>query len=282
MRLITHLAEFHAYRRELAPHLSIGLVPTMGALHAGHASLVERSVKENDISIVSIFVNPTQFGPHEDFERYPRNLDADCAYLATLGVDVVFAPLAADIYPQKDTFIQFRIRQLADKLCAVSRPRHMEGVVQVVSILFHLTRPDKAYFGLKDFQQFTVLQHMVKELHFPLEVVGCPIVREVGGLAMSSRNVYLNHNEREQALSLSTTLRTLRSKHQTFDSVTAMKQWVQKELARFDLVRLDYFEVLDPDTLLEIQDFDAETRMHAFIAAYLGQTRLIDNLALTY
>jgi pantoate--beta-alanine ligase len=210
MEIIQNIPALRTFRRNLNPQTSVGLVPTMGALHAGHASLVKNAVKDNDITIVSIFVNPTQFGPNEDFEKYPRSLEKDAAMLADLGVDIIFAPSTNDIYPAQSQFY-FQIKSLDQKLCGASRPGHMNGVVQVVSMLFHLVQPTHAYFGLKDYQQCRIIQTLVEELHFPLEVVPCAIIREEDGLAMSSRNVYMSAEERQQALFLSQTLNGIRS-----------------------------------------------------------------------
>ena len=280
MQLIPSLPDFQAARQALSPTLRIGLVPTMGALHEGHASLVRRSVGENDFTIVTIFVNPTQFGPQEDFSRYPRTLEADASLLAGLGADLVFAPRVDDIYPRQ-SHISFSIRQLDAVLCGASRPGHMNGVLQIVAILFHLTRPQRAYFGRKDYQQFLIIQQMVTDLHFPLEVVPCPIVREADGLAMSSRNVYLNPEERKQALFLSQTLRQLRQQRERFDSIAGMRRYVRQALKAYPLVRLDYFEVMDGHTLQPAKSLHPQSHPHAFLAAYLGRTRLIDNLPLS-
>jgi pantoate--beta-alanine ligase len=280
MQLITSLPDFRAIRQALSPTLRIGLVPTMGALHEGHASLVRRSVEENDFTIVTIFVNPTQFGPQEDFSRYPRTLEADASLLAALGADLVFAPNVADIYPGQ-SHISFNIRQLDAGLCGASRPGHMNGVLQIVAILFHLTQPHRAYFGRKDYQQFLIIQQMVTDLHFPLEVIPCPILREADGLAMSSRNVYLNPEERKQALFLSQTLRYFRQQREHFDSVAAMRRYLQQTLRKYPLVRLDYFAVMDGRTLQPVESLDPAAHPHAFLAAYLGRTRLIDNLPLS-
>lgn len=277
MQLVQHLTEFKQIRKELPLHARIGLVPTMGALHQGHASLVKRSVLENDFTIVSIFVNPTQFGPNEDFSQYPRDLNKDAKLLKSLEVDLIFAPNVDDIYPSKGYFY-FEINELANKLCGKSRPGHMNGVVQVVSILFHICQPTHAYFGLKDYQQCTILQHLVKELHFPLEIVPCPIVRESDGLAMSSRNVYLSEEERVQALFLSKTLQLVKEQFDSFQSIPEIQTLVQKQLENYPLVKLDYFEILHGENLENISDLQNDGPVHGFVAAFLGKTRLIDNL----
>lgn len=253
----------------------------MGALHEGHASLARQSVAENDYTIVSIFVNPTQFGPNEDLDRYPRDMEGDAELLRSLGVDMIFAPDSDAVYPKPPSQIMFGIRDLDKRLCGSSRPGHMNGVVQVVSILFHIVQPSHAYFGLKDYQQCLIIQQMVSELHFPVEVVPCEIVREADGLAMSSRNLYLSPEHRKQALFLNQTLSHIYSHREQWTEVAQVQAWVQDQLADYPLVELDYFEILDGDTLLPIQQLtDADTPV-AFIAAYLGKTRIIDNRILT-
>ncbi|MEO0472510.1 MAG: pantoate--beta-alanine ligase, partial [Bacteroidota bacterium] len=235
---------------------------------------------ENDLTVASIFVNPTQFGPDEDFSSYPRTMEKDAALLGDLGVDVIFAPQTTEIYPDPPQQIIFDIRDLDKKLCGVSRPGHMNGVVQVVSILFNIVQPHFAYFGLKDYQQCLIIQQLVKELHFPVQVVPCPIVREEDGLAMSSRNLYLTESERPQAVFLSKTLQAVKEKLDSFGSVSAAHRFVQEEVEKYPLVRLDYFEILDGENLREIDDPSSIAKPHGFMAAFLGKSRLIDNLAL--
>ncbi|MEM7372538.1 MAG: pantoate--beta-alanine ligase [Bacteroidota bacterium] len=279
MKILSDIQAYRAWRKQQSHHTRIGLVPTMGALHEGHASLVKRSAQENDLTVVSIFVNPTQFGPNEDFETYPRNLTSDAQMLEALGVDVVFAPEVSTIYPAGVSQIQFHIRDIDKKLCGASRPGHMNGVVQVVSILFHLIQPTHAYFGLKDYQQCLILQHLVRELHFPLEIVPCPIIREKDGLALSSRNAYLTSEERQQALFLSRMLNAVHLKKEEFGGVEDARLFVQESLKNYPLIRLDYFDILNGETLADISDLSPASHPHAFIAAYVGTTRLIDNLA---
>lgn len=280
MQLYSQIDALRHMRQGLPSGTRIGLVPTMGALHQGHAALIQRAVAENDFTIVSIFVNPTQFGPQEDLSRYPRDLQGDQQLIESLGADAIFAPITTDIYPHQARFY-FEIRDLADKLCGASRPGHMNGVVQIVSILFHLCQPTHAYFGLKDYQQFVIIQRLVEELHFPLEVVPCPIVREADGLAMSSRNVYLSPEERQQAVGLSRVLQHLRAERATLPSVEAARQLGQELLQAYPLVQLDYLEILDGRTLAPLPNLPEARHPHAFIAAFLGKTRLIDNLALS-
>lgn len=280
MKICSDLPTFHTERQHILPTLTIGHVPTMGALHEGHASLVRQSVQENDLTIASIFVNPTQFGPNEDYTRYPRTLEEDSELLASLGVDIIFAPKTSEIYQDRQSQFTFQIRDLDKKLCGASRPGHMNGVAQVVTILFHIVQPTRAYFGLKDYQQCLILQRMVKELHFPLTIVPCPIIREPDGLALSSRNIFLSPEERKQALFLSQTLQTIQKKRNDFSSIEQVKDFVSQQQTDFPLVRLDYFEVLHGHTLAEIEDLSPQNMPVAFIAAFLGKTRLIDNLKL--
>jgi len=252
----------------------------MGALHEGHARLIQMSVEQNTHTIVSIFVNPTQFGPGEDYEQYPRTWESDLQLLENLNVDAVFSPDTRDIYAPNQ-YIGFTIRNLNDRLEGISRPGHMEGVLQIVSILFHLVQPDRAYFGLKDYQQYLLVSKLVKELHFPVEIVPCPIIRERDGLAMSSRNVYLSRDERIQAVALYEVLRAVKEKASVVQEPVVLKKYAQELLNQYPLVRLDYFEILDGSTLEEINVLTPDHNPHAFIAAYLEHTRLIDNMALS-
>lgn len=253
----------------------------MGALHQGHASLMRQSVSENELSVLSIFVNPTQFAPGEDLATYPRTLEADIALAESLGMDVVFAPKASDVYPTPPSQINFNIRDLDKVMEGESRPTHMNGVVQVVSILFNIIQPGKAYFGLKDFQQQLIIKTLVKELHFPIEIVACPIVREEDGLAMSSRNRYLSKTERKQALYLFDSLTYLKENIHDFDSVEDAVAFVHDNGGKFPIAKLDYFHIRNADTLEKVSSLAAENKPHAFMAAFLGKTRLIDNLSLT-
>ncbi|MEM7654685.1 MAG: pantoate--beta-alanine ligase [Bacteroidota bacterium] len=281
MQVFQTIHHFHAWRNSQSPTLQIGLVPTMGALHEGHLSLVHQSVQAADLTVVTIFVNPTQFGPNEDLDKYPRQLDQDLELLKAAGVDVVLAPDVREVYADPAHLqISFQIKSLDKVLCGASRPGHMNGVLQVVSILFHLVRPQLAFFGAKDYQQFLLIRQMVRELHFPLEVIPCPIVREKDGLAMSSRNVYLGEEERKQALALYRSLQLSLRLSQEGASPMQVRNLVLQGLEAFPLVRLDYFELLSGETLEPIEDLFPTSYPHAFIAAYLGKTRLIDNLAL--
>lgn len=281
MELITDLAQLNRQRAQWQG--SIGLVPTMGALHDGHANLVRRSVAENDHTVVSVFVNPTQFAPHEDFENYPRNLVQDEAMLQELGVDAVFAPRAADIYPSPDNqnYLSFHIQHLDQVLCARSRSGHMNGVLQIVSILFHLVQPYRAYFGLKDYQQLLLLRTLVRELHFPLQVIPCTLVREPDGLAMSSRNVNLSPENRVQAGILSQMLAQLKLRRAYWGTIDEALAFGRDMLSsQSPDARLDYLEILRGQDLQPPASLTSPEYPVAFVAAWFGDTRLIDNIPL--
>jgi pantoate--beta-alanine ligase len=278
MTILPDIASLRSHRQGWLGR--IGLVPTMGALHEGHASLVRQSVADNDHTVVSIFVNPTQFGPTEDFEQYPRTMAEDQAMLAELGVDAIFAPTVAEVYPHPDAQVSYHIRDLDQVLDAASRPGHMNGVLQVVTILFHLVQPQQAYFGLKDYQQQLLLRKMVEELHFPLRIVPCPIVRHPDGLAMSSRNRYLSPEARQDALVLSRALARIKSLRGQLHSLAQARAEVEGVLREAPGVTLDYFDVRSGQDLQPLSEWAPAEYPIAFLAAYLGQTRLIDNMPL--
>lgn len=258
----------------------IGFVPTMGALHAGHASLMRRAKQEGFVSVVSIFVNPTQFGPNEDFERYPRTLQTDLELCASEGVGLVFTPSVVDMYPGRAR-TRVSVSELTESLCGASRPGHFDGVATVVSKFFNATGPCSAFFGRKDYQQYRVICAMVTELLMPISVVGCPTWREADGLAMSSRNRYLSADERVRALGIA---RGLALAEQAFRAgeraPKALLELVRQSLVRSQL-REDYVALRDPSDLaaLELVDRLPERTLLA-IAVYCGSTRLIDNLVL--
>ena len=254
----------------------VGLVPTMGALHAGHASLVKRSVAENDVTVVSDFVNPTQFNDLNDLEKYPRTLEADCQLLEACGVSFVFAPSVEEIYPEPDTR-QFSFAPLDTVMEGIYRPGHFNGVCQIVSKLFDIVKPDRAYFGEKDFQQLAIIREMVRKMHFPLEIVGCPIVREADGLALSSRNARLSAEQRQQALKISQTLFESRTFAETH-SVSETRQFVEEAINGAPGLRLEYFELVDGDTLQSIASWDDTSYAVGCITVYCGEVRLIDNI----
>ncbi|HJT36429.1 MAG TPA: pantoate--beta-alanine ligase [Pirellulales bacterium] len=279
-RLVTKLADLRAALAEVRrAGKSIGLVPTMGALHAGHISLVERSRRECDFTVVSIFVNPTQFGPQEDFARYPRDLDADLRLLQPTGADLVFAPELDEVYgPRHATFVE--MHGVAEPLEGRCRPGHFRGVATVVLKLFNMVTPDRAYFGQKDYQQSLVIRRLVADLDLPIEIRVCPTVREPDGLALSSRNVYLTAAERHEALAISRALRrageVVQSGERRADAVLAAMQAV---LAESPGLSLEYLAIVDAETLEPVAIID-QTAIAA-VAAFVGRTRLIDNVLLT-
>ena len=254
----------------------VGLVPTMGALHAGHASLVKRSVNENDVTVVSVFVNPTQFNDKNDLVKYPRTLDADCKLLEDCGATLVFAPSVEEMYPEPDTR-QFGYAPLDTVMEGAFRPGHFNGVCQIVSKLFDAVKPHRAYFGEKDFQQLAIIREMVRQMKFDLEIVGCPIVREEDGLALSSRNARLSSDERENALNISRTLfksRTFAATH----SVSETQKMVEDAIAAAPGLRLEYFEIVDGNTLQKIGDWNETSYAVGCITVFCGEVRLIDNI----
>ena len=254
----------------------IGFVPTMGALHEGHASLVRRAVAENDVVVVSDFVNPTQFNDKNDLLKYPRTLEADCELLEKEGAAYVFAPSVEEVYPEPDTR-QFSYAPLDTVMEGKYRPGHFNGVCQVVSKLFMMVEPDKAYFGEKDFQQLAIIREMVKQMNFPLEIVGCPIVRESDGLALSSRNARLSEEERLQALSISKTL--FQSKeYAATHTVEETQKFVEEGIAAAEGLELEYFELVDGTTLQKISTWDETNYAVGCITVYCGEVRLIDNI----
>lgn len=255
---------------------TIGLVPTMGALHAGHVSLVKRSVTENDVTVVSVFVNPTQFNDKNDLEKYPRTLEADCRLLEACGSSFAFAPSVEEMYPVPDTR-HFNYAPLDTVMEGKYRPGHFNGVCQVVSKLFDIVKPDRAYFGEKDFQQLAIIREMVRQMHFPLTIVGCPIVREADGLALSSRNSLLSPEQRQQALQISQTLFASRDYAKTH-TVAETRQFVEDRMAHAPGLRLEYFELVDGNTLQPIADWKDTAYPVGCITVFCGNVRLIDNI----
>ena len=254
----------------------VGLVPTMGALHAGHASLVKRSVSENGVTVVSVFVNPTQFNDKNDLEKYPRTLEADCSLLEECGAALVFAPSVSEMYPEPDTR-QFSYAPLDIVMEGAFRPGHFNGVCQIVSKLFDAVQPDRAYFGEKDFQQLAIIREMVRQLNYSLEIVGCPIVREEDGLALSSRNKRLSAEERENALNISRTLFKSRNFSATH-TVSETQKMVEDAIEAAPGLRLEYFEIVDGNTLQKINDWENTSYAVGCITVFCGEVRLIDNI----
>ena len=255
---------------------TVGLVPTMGALHAGHASLVKRCVAENDAAVVSVFVNPTQFNDKNDLAKYPRTLDADCRLLEQCGAAFAFAPSVEETYPEPDTR-QFSYAPLDTVMEGKYRPGHFNGVCQIVSKLFEAVKPDRAYFGEKDFQQLAIIREMVRQLKFPLQIVGCPIVREEDGLALSSRNARLSAEERQQALKISQTLFASRD-YAKSHTVAETQKFVEDAIEAAPGLRLEYFELVDGNTLQKIANWEDTSYAVGCITVFCGEVRLIDNI----
>ena len=256
----------------------IGLVPTMGALHEGHLSLARASQQAGCYTVTTIFVNPTQFAPGEDFDRYPRTLQEDMEKLAACGAPAVFAPAVEEMYP-RDCTTRVQPPQIASLLEGVCRPGHFEGVATVVLKLLLQADPDIAFFGEKDYQQLLVIRRMARDLNVPAEIRGCPTVREADGLAMSSRNQYLSPSERQQALAVSAALQAARTSAKSGQQdADALRATMRRVLQEAGIERIDYVEIADPQTLQPLENVKGSAR--ALIAAYVGQTRLIDNLSL--
>jgi len=279
MKTFTNISSMRAAcRAAKLERKRLGFVPTMGALHEGHISLVRAARAQCDVVAASIFVNPTQFGPNEDLASYPRNLERDSELLKQEGVELLFAPTVEEIYPA-GSVTWVTVEGLSDKLCGRSRPGHFRGVTTIVAKLFHIVEPDAAFFGQKDAAQLAIIRRMARDLRFSVEIVSCPIVREPDGLAMSSRNAYLDPQQHKQALVLYRALTTVKS---AFDSgerraqklVAAGKQGFTQEPA----VRLDYFEIVDPESLDPLENVSQGALVA--VAAFVGRTRLIDNVLL--
>jgi pantoate--beta-alanine ligase len=276
---------FHTIR-EVRDHIgeqkrvgrTVGFVPTMGFLHEGHLSLVAHAKQECDLVVMSIFVNPLQFGPNEDFERYPRDLDRDEALAREAGVDVLFTPSVEEMYPRPSfTFVE--VEGLTKSLCGESRPGHFRGVATVVTKLFNIVQPQKAYFGQKDFQQVRVIEQMVEDLNMPVEIVACPIVREPDGLALSSRNVYLSPEERKQALSLYASLREVEKAFAEGERNAARLIQISVDRIKAEpLADIDYVRIVNRRTLTDVETIN-EPALFA-LAVRFGKTRLIDNTLL--
>jgi pantoate--beta-alanine ligase len=276
MRVVHTIAEARAVRRALPG--TWGFVPTMGYLHEGHLSLVRRARAENDRVAVSIFVNPTQFGPHEDYARYPRDLERDLRLLEPLGVDLVFVPSVEEMYPPGfQTWVI--VEEVSRPLEGASRPGHFRGVATVVAKLFNILQPDRAYFGQKDAQQTVVIRRMVQDLNIPVEIVICPTVREPDGLAMSSRNTYLNPEERRAATVLFRALQAAKVRYEAGERDAERLREAMREVIRAEpLARIDYVSVAHPETLQELERVEGPALLS--LAVYIGTTRLIDNLML--
>lgn len=278
MQILRTIATMSSACRSKKNGRRLGFVPTMGALHEGHLSLVCAAKKQTDVIAASIFVNPTQFGPNEDFAKYPRTFERDCELLEKEGVDLLFAPSADEMYP-KGAVTWVTVEGLSDKLDGKSRPGHFRGVTTVVSKLFHIVEPDMAFFGQKDAVQLALIRRMVRDLNMPIEVVGCPIIREADGLAMSSRNAYLSAEQRKTATILHRTLQEI-NKHFDHGERNSVKLLAagMEIFNQEPSARLDYLDIVDPETLDSLPS--ATGKALVAVAAYVGTTRLIDNVML--
>lgn len=280
MKVFTTQKELKTYLNTLSPSANkIGFVPTMGALHFGHLSLIEQSTNQNHTTVASIFVNPTQFDKKEDLEKYPRTLERDLELLKEKGCDVVFTPSVSDIYQENISSQKFDFDGLENEMEGKFRLGHFDGVGTIVKALFEIVQPNHAYFGEKDFQQLQVIRKMVEKHQLPVNVIGCPIFREDNGLAMSSRNERLSEEQRKEAAMIFTTLKKVKEKLSA-ESPAAIEKWVAHQFKDHSLFDLEYFTIADENTLQTAVQIDPEKSYRAFIAVYAGSIRLIDNLSL--
>ncbi|MDW8107312.1 MAG: pantoate--beta-alanine ligase [Armatimonadota bacterium] len=262
-------------RQQRAQGHTIHFVPTMGYFHEGHLSLMRRAKADSGAVIVSIFVNPLQFGPHEDYARYPRDFERDRQMAKSVGVDAIFYPEVAEMYPEGFQ-TEVRVKELSKPLCGKSRPGHFEGVATVVLKLFNIVTPDRAYFGMKDYQQLRIIQQLVRDMNLPIEIVPCPIVREPDGLAMSSRNVYLSPEERAAATVLYRSLQWAQAQVAAGErNAHTLREGVYQRIAAEPLARIDYVEVVDAETLQPVERIERPTLIA--VAVFFGTARLIDN-----
>lgn len=279
MQIVKHIKELQLILDEQREYgLSIGFVPTMGALHQGHLSLVNKAAQDTGFVVVSIFVNPTQFNDKGDLNRYPRDLESDVKLLETSACRLVFAPEAEEIYPEPDTR-QFNFGTLEQVMEGKFRPGHFNGVAQVVSRLFDIVQPDKAFFGLKDFQQLAIITDMVNRFDYQVQIVPCPIVREPDGLAMSSRNALLNPDQRANAAVISETLFAAVNKTSELN-VQELCKWVSEQINSNPFLETEYIEIVDEKTLLPVKSWNEPCKKVACIAVFCGRVRLIDNIQL--
>lgn len=279
MKIVNSIKDLKAYLAEAKQdNKKIGFVPTMGALHNGHLSLVQHCVKNNDVCVVSVFVNPTQFNDKHDLETYPRTLEADCVLLESAGCDYVFAPSVEEMYPEPDTRT-FDLGTVSEVMEGAKRPGHFNGVAQVVSKLFYIVEPDNAYFGEKDFQQIAVIKSMVAQLALPIEIVECAIVRGEDGLALSSRNTLLDAAHRAAAPHIYATLRAAVEKSHEM-TPAELKAWVTAEVERNPLLKVIYYQSVDALTMQEVAAWSDSERIQGCIAVQAGEIRLIDNICI--
>lgn len=274
MKVIKKIDELREILKEFKKEgKSIGLVPTMGFLHKGHASLIKKAVSENDIVVVSDFVNPIQFGPNEDLEAYPRDINADSKLCEDLGAGFIFNPEPSEMYHDKKAFVD--IEGLSDNLCGARRAGHFRGVCTVCTKLFNIVGPNRAYFGQKDAQQLSIIKKLVFDLNIPVEIVACPIVREDDGLAMSSRNTYLSADERKAALCLSKAIFEGEKMANNGASVKEVLEKMKEIISSEKLAKIDYISAVDLETIEDVDNFDKDSLVA--IAVFIGKTRLIDN-----
>ena len=280
MRLLTQVSDTQrALDKEREAGGSVGFVPTMGFLHEGHASLMRRARAENDVVAVSIFVNPLQFGANEDLDAYPRDLDSDLSLCESEGVDLVFHPAVGEMYPEPNPFT-ITVGEIGAKLCGRARPGHFDGVATVVAKLFNIAGPCRAYFGRKDAQQLVIIERLARALNFPVAVVGCEIVREPDGLAMSSRNVYLGADERRAALVLKLALDEAAASIGAGErDASRIAQDMESRISSEPLAKIDYAAAVDPETLEDLTELDRPALLA--VAAWVGKARLIDNTTVT-
>ena len=280
MIIITKIANLQDFlAKKTSQNKTIGFVPTMGALHLGHLSLIKQSKKQSDLTVCSIFVNPTQFNDATDLEKYPRMPKKDAELLKTAGCDVLFMPSVSEVYPKKDTR-QFNFGYLDTLLEGAHRPGHFNGVAQVVSRLFEIVNPTLAFFGSKDYQQVMVVKALVNQLKLPIQIIACPILREKDGLAMSSRNMLLNKEERKAAKLIPFLMQQSKALKNEGKTIAEIKQHITIELAKHKIYKLNYFAICNATTLKEVQKFTPNKTYVALIACYVGKIRLIDNLIL--
>ena len=277
MKIVNSIQELKRYLAEERQHnKQIGFVPTMGALHNGHLSLVKRCVEENDVCVVSVFVNPTQFNDKNDLATYPRTLDKDCTLLEPAGCDYVFAPTEAEMYPEPDART-FDFGTVSAVMEGARRPGHFNGVAQIVSKLFYAVEPDNAYFGEKDFQQIAVIRAMVKQLNIPVKINACPILREDDGLALSSRNVRLTPEQRQKAPLIARTLKES-TNFAAGKSVQEVIDYVVNTINADPVMRVEYYEIVDGNTMESIKNWSDTDYAVGCITVYCGEVRLIDNI----
>lgn len=278
MEIFEHIAPLQEKTQDFRNRdKSIGFVPTMGALHAGHLSLVKYSIKQNDTTVVSIFINPDQFNDKDDFMNYPKTLESDLKMLRQLSCDIVFVPGEKEIYPKPDNRT-FDFNGLDTVMEGKFRPGHFNGVAKVVVRLLDIVKPHRAYFGYKDFQQLVIIRHVINQLKIPVEIVPCPIIREENGLAMSSRNLRLDEAERSLAINISRVLFHVRDKYHQFESVGEVKEYVLHQLSDIHHIKVEYFDIVDEKNLQPVTSLRTPARKVGCIAAWIGSVRLIDNV----